>query len=232
MSTQNTINEKPILFNSDMVRAVLEGRKTQTRRVVKPQPFIEDWEFCADKWQVSGNEACAVTCTDSKQTIKCPYGAVGDQLWVRESFWQRGRYHEPYPGAENDDYEWIWTHGDEIKYAATDVLPNGSYQEYHKRPSIFMFRKDSRIQLEITGVRVERVQDITAEDALAEGIENVWDKGDNSTYTTDELLDMYHVFRKLWDSINGNPRKDGVDTSWAANPWVWVVEFKKIERSS
>lgn len=228
------MKERPILYNAEMVNAVLEDRKWKTRRVINwkrlqkkaglnfPAKCRLAWFTIINNWGIDAGDGVM-------REVDCPYGRVGDQLWVRETFWQKGRYQEPYPGAEQDEYKWIWTHGDEIKYAATDVLP-GMGEDYHKRPSIFMFRKDSRIQLEITGVRVERVQDISEEDAIAEGCKNDVEIEYQPTGEPIDYTGLYagERFENLWDSINGKPRKDGTDISWSANPWVWVVEFKKI----
>jgi hypothetical protein len=164
------MNERPILFSGEMVRAILEGRKTQTRRVIKPQLRIN---------------------------YKCPYGQPGDRLWVRET-WQCFK-----PNTE----EIINPNTVNIRalaYRATNEW-RGKW-----RPSIHMPRWASRITLEITAVRVERLQDIGEVDAMREG---------------DPTCENTHIdwFRALWDSINA---KRGY--SWESNPWVWVVEFQRI----
>lgn len=185
------MKERPILFSGEMVRAILEGRKTMTRRVIKPQP--------AGEWAAPGKTAC-------------PYGQPGDRLWVRETWRKTNWTDEPNRG------EW------RVFWRATekeDSRNNGLW-----RPSIHMPRWASRILLEVVSVRVERVQDISEEDARAEGVEwqnerpcwvNYLDREDWSPTARDS-------FRTLWDSINA---KRGY--GWDANPWVWVVEFKKIE---
>ena len=179
------MNEKPILFNGEMVRAILGGRKTQTRRVVKDQGRVPT------VLQSDGNRLLPKHVPDWF-TDYCPYGGHGDRLWVRETHWR----------AEGEG-----TGGKVrfLQYKATspDDPPLGD----RWRPSIHMPRWASRITLEVTGVRVERVQDISNEDVHAEGFAPWGDK--------------YLSFADLWDSINAN-RGYG----WDANPWVWVVEFK------
>jgi hypothetical protein len=168
------MKERPILFSGPMVRAILEGRKTQTRRIVKPQPLC----IASGEWIMNGSA--------------CKYGKPGDRLWVRETWWAprddvRGEYKREY-----------------IKYAATlDGMGQPTW-----KPSIHMPRWASRINLEVVSVRVERLQNISEEDARAEGI---WQPNWPLSW------------RQLWESINGAG-------SWEANPWVWVVEFKRIER--
>lgn len=186
--------DKPILFSGPMVRAILGGRKTQTRRVVKPQP---DSAAFGGKpyWNIGGLRLDS----DARKPLKCPYGQPGGLLWVRESYWiNKSKFFAAYCGGDCPEYE---------------IIDAG----YKKRPSIHMPRAASRLTLEITGIRVERLQDISEHDALAEGIEP---KGFssceeyNKTHETPSLQ-----FQALWQSING-------PDSWDADPWVWVVEFK------
>jgi hypothetical protein len=203
------MKEHPILFNSEMVRAVLAGKKTQTRRVVKPKPL---WVY-DNKVPVKTEDA------DPKGAIKCPYGQPGDRLWVRETHRAMIRGSECAPG-------WV----PQIEFRADRKcfdLPPICISEWQKmktdgnwRPSIFMPRWASRINLEITGVRVERVQDIGPMDALSEGCRIDWNIENCPE----------NQFRNLWDSINANRKdKDGniLPYSWDDNPWVWVVEFRR-----
>ena len=176
------MKERPILFSGPMVRAILDGRKTQTRRVVKPQP---DWIRPRVSDDGIAHGYCGSGPTDG---IKCPYGTVGDRLWVRESWAKSGEV------------------GDATEYRADNPDPIGAKW----RPSIHMPRWASRIDLEITGIRVERLQEISERDAMAEGCE----------YLTNSVARSNFV--KLWISINGQD-------SWSANPWVWVIEFKRIK---
>ncbi|CNK69061.1 phage-like protein [Yersinia mollaretii] len=187
------MNEKPILFNAEMVNAILSGRKTQTRRIMKSDymeiaenddgllwPWREDCERGGDIW------------------YPCPLGKPGDQLWVREAF-ATGLCTEStlaYRAThKTEDLEEGW--GETIKWT----------------PSIHMPRWASRINLLITGVRVERLNDISDADASAEGCKI------SSMQSGECLSDM---FARLWKSIYG-------DESWQANPWVWVINFERME---
>ena len=220
------MTERPILFSGPMVRAILEGRKTQTRRVVNPQPEL----IPADVPKAPGDNgwwwpAKAVRSMVQTRDMAafCPYGIPGDRLWVRET-WSLMRIVNRNTGIERN----------QVVYRAS--LPDG-YDMFgiigHKwRPSIHLKRSDSRILLEITAVRCERLQDISEADAMAEGVTTIWpdgprqDKGPNH-YTIEVGYVSYNaptaagVYSMLWDQING-------DGSWAANPWVWVIEFKRV----
>ncbi|WET08663.1 hypothetical protein P3S72_19405 [Pseudomonas sp. D3] len=204
------IKERPILFSAPMVRAILEGRKTVTRRAVK-FPFIDRAVGC----ELSGNEIGPEEIRNN-----CPYGVPGQRLWVRETWYcdhfevMRGPYLKP------DDLNASEALDDgALVYAADGLTPYEADQPIWK-PSIHMPRWACRILLEITDVRVERLQDITYEQAAAEGVHRgplrEWcasDEGGN--------CHKYPVpaFRDLWQSVGGN---------WDANPWVWVVEFKRV----
>ncbi|CNI74784.1 phage-like protein [Yersinia massiliensis] len=222
------MNEKPILFNSEMVNAILSGRKTQTRRIMKVQPsehfhpqtihgamdFTAHWYTpgVIDKdgyLQPARKDVFGVA--DEGEGYTCPLGAVGDQLWVREAF-AAGLCTEStlaYRAThKKEDLEEGW--GETIKWT----------------PSIHMPRWASRINLLITGVRVERLNDISEQDAISEGLECYVDDGvpyygpfNNGDCRPDV------VFRGLWDSIYG--QKEG--ENWQANPWVWVIEFERME---
>ena len=197
------MKEHPILFSTPMVRAILEGRKTQTRRVMSYQP---DEEYTT----VYGPEMYTQTLIDRNGeeqpgpevfgvygydwSLKCPYGQPGDRLWVRETWLQDG-----------DIYLYKADFG---KGILSDSW-NG-----HWKPSIHMPRKASRLTLEIVNIRAERLQDISEEDARAEGAGWWQPIGKNKTYILD--------FGMLWNSIN-SARGYG----WDVNPWVWVVEFKR-----
>lgn len=191
------MKEHPILFSGPMVKAILQGHKTQTRRVVKPQPIKHD-DLGTKRYY----------CWQSRMHYKkqemyllanySPYGLPGDRLWVKETYKLAGALFfraDGEPGREE-----------------LELYPNWKW-----KPSIFMPRCFSRITLEIFSVRVERLQAITVNDALAEGtpdlrtIENNWD--------------MRDCFRELWNSINDTPDRP---YGWNVNPWVWVIEFKAI----
>jgi hypothetical protein len=211
------MREHPILFNDDMVRAILAGRKTQTRRVIKPQPTKRDnlnWVDAGEASFCNGTHEKAAKCKDNS-VIKSPYGGPGDRLWVREA-WCR-------------DY-----HADGIfGYRADELNPDHKHtlKEIKWTPSIHMPRWASRILLEVTNVRVERVQDISREDVISEGLSSIEVElrgerlpihkhaFENHKYAFENHK---HAFAKLWDSING--KKPG--RSWSANPWVWVIDFE------
>jgi hypothetical protein len=203
------MKERPILFSGDMVRAILEGRKTQTRRIIKPQPSgIKEGDYCNP--YNNNYEHFTFWTKDNKMRndvegnikgtchFKCPYGQPGDRLWVRET----------------------WRNNSGDRFSATYYENTMSEDEIflirhvRKRPSILMPRWASRITLEIINIRVERLQDIDDKQAGEEGIEYFKYKG---PYCDSGKL----IFKQLWESINGIG-------SWDNNPWVWVIEFRKI----
>ena len=212
------MKERPILFSAPMVRAILDGSKTQTRRVVKPQP-IEDrlHDHVERKYGLftwwAGNRTFSI-----QHQARCPYGQPGDRLWVRET-WNVTHHSQLAPGeniaksAEDcvrDNNGFMPSCAEGVVYAADGVTSHPVHGKARWRPSIHMPRWASRILLEITDVRVERLQDISEADAISEGVQH-------ST-----LNDPRVEYRWLWESING-------PDSWAANPWVWVIEFQRIE---
>jgi hypothetical protein len=192
------MKERPILFSAPMVRALLNGTKTQTRRVFK-QKNGGIWPNLNDL-------------PGMRQILRnCPYGQPGDRLWVRET-WARddedgGLCYRADIGKGGDADDW--------ERNRLDGAPR-----FRWRPSIHMPRWASRITLEITGVRVERLRDISPEDCWAEGIQEMRDAGDENGELRGSVRQDYQA---LWEAIN-NPG------SWAANPWVWVVEFKRLEQ--
>ncbi|HEP9226275.1 TPA: hypothetical protein VDV27_001086 [Pseudomonas aeruginosa] len=190
-----TPRERPILFNDQMVRAILEGRKTVTRRVVK------DTGLYAIDAAIHGNDV-ALREREALST-RCPYGEPGDRLWVRETW---GLQVRSYGGGAGEFIVYRATNPDAIYCRSSE----GREYPVKWKPSIHMRRHSSRILLEITAVRVERLQDISDPGALAEGVSH------SEMHSGDSLVD---VFARLWESIGGD---------WAANPWVWVVEFKRV----
>lgn len=207
-----TTKERPILFSAPMVRAILNGSKTQTRRVMKPQPT----PWC------QGMQTPIYTATPLSAFIEGapiflpnPYGKAGDQVWVRESW----------------EVLVVEQHNVALGYAATPERERSIDREaltleqdeqaarFEKKsgfvPSIHMPRWASRIQLEITGVRVERLNDISVNDSIAEGCNSSFEKGDTRGAKA--------CFQDLWESINGAG-------SWSQNPWVWVIEFERIKQ--
>jgi len=224
---ENQMKERPIIFNGDMVRAILEGRKTQTRRVVKPQPYElrnppggMGLPFATYQSFYQG-----ITAT----RLKCPYGEKGDRLWVRETFQieSNARYQDVYsqPDTPLGPVHYFKDGGDEWfecpRYKASE--PDTHLGEDEKpdpwKPSIHMPRWASRITLEVTGVRVERLQEISERDAEAEGID---ESGTKCIVCGEPYACAVDGFACLWDSINS---KRGY--SWDSNPWVWVIEFKR-----
>ena len=201
------MTEKPILFSGEMVRAILEGRKTQTRRVVNPQPWMDATRCETYHDSRTGNTGVCFFQNNlaiGDANVLSPYGHSGDLLWVRETWAQL---------CEADELT-----GDcDVAYRADDWPEDEPGPDYIKgtwRPSIFMPRWASRITLELTGIIVERVQDITDDGAIEEGVNraNTSIPGYASTR-----------FAKLWDSINA---KRGFP--WSSNPWVWVVSFRVV----
>jgi len=242
------MKERPILFNGEMVRAIQDGRKTQTRRVVAPawKPFKreceEGWEtpwatvWVSGTWHtwdgdgVGGENADEHPISKAKEEAAlaairqgfylCPFGQPGDRLWVREAW-----------AALDSDWKVVprpmdlkggpWPH---VAYFAdhADRKGDGPANPIAWRPSIHMPRWASRITLEVVCVRVERLQDITEEDATAEGAV----VGQYYPGSEEPPFSCREAFRDLWNSV----AKPGA--TWADNPWVWVVEFKPIEVKS
>lgn len=195
------MKERPILFSGAMIRALLAGTKTQTRRAVKGWPL---------EWLATGQFTPEYVADPANRA--CPYGQPGDQLWVRETFAKIDGQTQPWIET---DYRATYTHGDRL----------GDTLGIKKRwtPAIHMPRSASRISLEVTGVRVERLQDISEADAIAEGIGlegGMFTNGDGLEY--DLPIQAYSA---LWESING-------PGSWAANPWVWAVKFKRQQQET
>jgi hypothetical protein len=245
------MSEKPILFSAPMVRAILDGTKTETRRVVKwPAGCDEFWREDARPWLLGFGGGDYPDVSDGLIQVEdapvlrvCPYGAPGDILWVRET-WRPWSWHEgepitvefqaggPRTECESDPawafrYEqweertWIaLTEELEAKGVQTD--DDGFYRwegenPLRWRPSIHMPRWAARLFLRVTDVRLERVQDITEEGAIAEGV-----RGDEHDWADQPTPSM--CFSALWDSLNA---KRGY--GWDANPWVWVYKFERTE---
>ncbi|MBR7929450.1 hypothetical protein [Burkholderia ambifaria] len=229
------MKERPILFSGPMVRAILGGQKTQTRRIAIPKRSYIDfigggpkdgpdwndpacWGFEDPNtglwWALRGDEQC--------YQLPCPHGHVGDRLWVRET-WAQPVALDPGPTVYRADYPACVPKEFENVPGAAEIT---------WKPSIHMPRLASRITLEITGVRVERLQSISEADAISEGIE-VFETDDPDLqgmwrdYSEDGLASGNPIgsFLTLWDGINA-ARGYG----WEANPFVWVLEFRRIER--
>lgn len=228
--------ERPILFSGPMVRALLDGRKTMTRRIVKPQPpeghAYHGITVCSTAARDLGSAVWALGTSPllrDVHRVRCPYGQPGDRLWVRETF-----IHEP------ADYCWEASVSIPCRPASTVYRADceGETRGGGWTSPLFMPRNLSRLTLEVTGVRVERLQAISAADAWAEGIPASPD------------VNPIHEYAELWDSINspkppqhirrrkgrGKPTEQWDEAhppksnpnSWDANPWVWVVSFRRI----
>jgi hypothetical protein len=198
----NKPKERPILFSGPMVRSILDGRKTQTRRIIKHRE--NRWE-CSDDG-VTGKAwpfwPCYVFGEPEPIAMPCPYGKPGDRLWVRETF--------------NSD----WCDQVIFKADGGSAKDAGYTKEPKWKRSIHMPRWASRITLEIIAVRVERLNEISEADAIAEGvlIDGIGSPGG-------PMRVSQRAFKIFWQAING-------PESWAANPWVWVIEFRKTEKES
>lgn len=215
--------EQPILFSGEMVRAILENRKTQTRRAVKPQPDLmqpggtikpqpsDAGVFLVENWQKQDR---AFLDFGRCENIRSPY-APGDTLWVREAFTVAAE--EDADGAYPMTYlaDGYSTQMDYSEVTEGRMKPGKTY------PSIHMPRWASRITLRVTGVRVERVQEISEKDAMAEGITeaDIQAVSERNRALPGAIL----AFRHLWSTIHAADGPNG----WDANPWVWVVEFEK-----
>ncbi|MGO0720039.1 morphogenetic protein [Klebsiella pneumoniae] len=231
------MTERGMIFNAEMVRAILDGRKTQTRRIMKIQPehsglglrrVIDSKNGSDDgKYFWSLSDACGLKIRSKSFT--CPFGSVGDRIWVRETF--QGPLFD-YDLMDSYCKDPTPFEKPEFCVYKADGVPAPEFydadDELHCcwRPSIHMPRWASRILLEITNVRVERLNAISEEDAAAEGVPPAGSllpdypgtfltpKGDFATAKV--------AFQRLWESIYGAE-------NWQANPWVWVIEFKRVE---
>lgn len=212
------MKERPVIFNGEMVRAILDGRKTQTRRAVSDR-HLHLIDIASQVGECYPLES-GIDHANSQSYYRehCPFGQVGDRLWVRETFaafdadWK-------HPGKPHDLKDGPWPN---VVYPASVAkIPDGTC-----RPSIHMPRWASRITLEITAVRVERLNDISEEDAKAEGVkpagEMLPDYPDTFLTPKGDFATAKVAFQRLWQSIYG-------EESWGANPWVWVIEFRRVE---
>ena len=193
------MKERPILFKTEMVKAILEGRKTQTRRIVKPQPLCIHqriaWNILTEEWCLYDEAQKEVL-----EKFECPYGKIGDHLYVKET-WYKTKHVLPsiicYKADYNDPENYKW------------------------KPSLFMPKKYARIWLEVTEIKVQQLHQISFDDILAEGcIERYEIKKCYASFTGQNFIRNKWI--KLWDSINV---KKGY--GWGKNPYVWVIEFKR-----
>jgi hypothetical protein len=236
MSATTSAKERPILFKGEMVRAILDGSKTQTRRVVKRQGDMEfdvNDPFYGPYWLSYATEADG---EDAK--VRCPYGKPTERLWVREThrYWFPDWIDSPaYPCRcrykADDSLVELAVEWEENLQFSTPQDVGLDVESTKWRPSIFMPRWASRITLEITATRVERLQSISETDARAEGVklrQRAVSPSEAQGFWWDYLRSepgyrwARESFASLWESING-------PGSWEANPWVWVVEFSRVQ---
>jgi hypothetical protein len=236
------VAEKPILFSTPMVRAILDGRKTMTRRVCKDiagydfkwgldrEPYIGnykvftktepgkwDWVTLENQWLYD-----LQTAVDDSRThlLKCPY-QPGDRLYVRETWYYESHMHELTAG-EPDLPNGLYSHRYIYRASNPDYPVNVGVGEHGWKPSIHMPKVAARIWLEVTNVRVERLQEIAADDAKAEGVLQPGVIPSNTLIRNTEGSIPRTNFKILWDSLNA---KRGY--GWDSDPWVWVVSFKR-----
>lgn len=230
------MKERPILFTGEMVKAILEGRKTQSRRPIKLKEFRICDNVRGSDWYFRTGQLGIWSDVSTQFLIKkyCPKGVSGDRLWVRETCaieyrnlesiedWYSGDcpvptdrpvfHHKADENNEFDEEYWLVPH-----YRATDPVPELEYVHEEEptckwRPSIYMPRWASRITLEVTNIKIERVQDITYIDLEKEGMNG-------------DVNSAFSKWKTLWNKIYTG------DRSWESNPWVWVIEFRKVESS-
>ncbi|EEJ0059556.1 hypothetical protein YG08_002226 [Salmonella enterica subsp. enterica] len=211
------MKERGMIFNGEMVRAILDGRKTQTRRPIKWKqtrftemaerddgslwPWAEDCERGGDIW------------------FACPFGEVGDRIWLRETFRVHSRATDVATLVYRASVRNSWT---EQTHRVPVAVCNKPATPEKWTPSIHMPRWASRLLLEITNVRVERLNNISYDDAISEGIKQEWTCIDPGLGLYAHENDVQDDYETLWKSIYG-------EESWDANPWVWVIEFKRVE---
>ncbi|PHN61974.1 hypothetical protein [Pseudomonas viridiflava] len=210
------IKERPILFSAPMVRAILEGRKTVTRRAIKNQPKSK-----SDIGSYGPGQPFIRNPDVTKPNPECPYGRPGDRLWVREAWQADAQVDSVAPRDLSQGEPILYPADGASRQTGCSMIAPGK-----TRPSIHMPRCVSRILLEITNVRVERLQDITQEQAKAEGVRLYADHADLGDWWHVEGIETYSAdprksFELLWTSVGGD---------WNANPWVWAVEFKQVKQ--
>lgn len=234
-----TPRERPIIFRGEMVRAILAGRKTQTRRIVRPQPAANLGELPGPAWNSGFVD------------VACPHGRPGDRLWVRET-WAKCDQMIGFRTTESDEGEDVAFAADKTalmwcmdgRRVAADTY-SWNWGKLRWRPSIHMPRWASRLTLEITDVRVERLQEISEKDAQAEGAGIDWERVDSGRSVAESdypcvacsgdprgIAELCHpigrgkpwrcVFANLWDAINGKR------APWAENPWIWAMTFRRV----
>jgi hypothetical protein len=226
------MKEHPIIMTGWSVRAILDSRKYQTRRVIKPQPSISSggeswqWHYAPTRYVIGAG--MGLDALHQEMLSHCPYGVPGDRLWVRHTFYHAWR-NAPAEHAQRESVwdpftrtvRWKTPHKvDGCEQIVSDCEPDVTQPWWEKRSSRFMPRWASRITLEVVNIRVERLQEISFDDAIAEGV---------CEYPPDAhgmRSECRRWFEELWDEINA---KRGYGYSWDVNPWVFVIEFRRVE---
>ncbi len=219
---EGEVKSRPILFSGEMVNAILQGRKSQTRRVIRDTDVRDHRAFAVAAYVTSRPVRERGRVIGHRDVIvSSPFGQPGDRLWVRETWRVESRGVTNYLDYAAD------TGAPDMKPVALPEAKAYATRELKYRPSIHMPRWASRITLEVTGVRVERLNDCSAPDALAEGVEeHAWHGVPIYKWrgVGDFWNDPREAFREGWDSING--KRPGC--AWKDSPWVWVVEFRRV----
>lgn len=235
--------ERPILFSAPMVRAILDDWKSQTRRALRDQQPVGLGDFAHGAhfiWRPVWDRVAQAFASKRHVPVRCPYGEPRDHLWVKETFFAFGRWETRFnPKKGRDEWHFVDLTRESGRAYMYTADPTSSLRlladrksrgeltpAWWKRPAIFMPRVASRITLEVTDVRVERLQAISAADAIAEGLIRLPASGRYVVERGEQYAGLAEhspilVYRRLWESINGAG-------SWKANPWVWVVEFRRV----
>jgi len=227
--TIDDVDEHPIIFNDWSIHRIFAGEKTQTRRIVKPQPphnevhgpeMYTPAKVGPGGKITPGGDHYGVYGPHGEWGVKCPYGQPGDVLWVREGF-QFPEFEDDVSPRDLVDY-WVGEAGapPPVKYSTGETKRAWNGHDWgRKRPSIHMPRELCRLRLRVEDVRVERVQSITKEDAEAEGVASMLD--DVSPYEMTKTT-CIEAFQHKWNDIHG-------DGAWGRNEWVWVIEFARYD---
>jgi hypothetical protein len=225
------MKEHPILFSGPMVRAILDGSKTQTRRVMQTSNWkvgLKDQFTFGPSLSEEALRKCKPRCRnryyfigappDIEINLRFPYGLIGDRLWVRETHWRYGQWVKNGKTRAGKQKWKFQAMSKEVRFEPQPKTSDRTVCGWFRRPSIFLPKGTARITLEITDVRVQRVQEIGEEDAMAEGVD--WeDHAGLARFTAKKL------FHELWDSINS--KRPGC--AWSDNPWVWAITFRRVE---